>query len=226
MTLPLPMPMLQRLRRATRALRFAAVRRRRPLSDGWGFDRGLPIDRYYIEAFLTRHAGDIRGRVLEVKDALYTRRFGRGVESVDVLDVDPANSAATIVADLAHADPIPDATYDAVVLTQTLQFIPDVRAAIGHVHRILRPGGVALVTVPAVSKLARQPDYWRFTPLGARELFGATFGDDIDVRAYGNVLTAAAFLAGAAREELSARDLEAHDPAFPVLVAIRAVKRS
>src|SRR5258708_1276969 len=39
--------------------------RTRPISTSFGFDRGTPIDRYYIENFLGRNAGDIRGRVLE-----------------------------------------------------------------------------------------------------------------------------------------------------------------
>ena len=46
------------------------------LSRDFGFDRGTPIDRYYIESFLSTHASDIRGHVLEVADNTYTRRFG------------------------------------------------------------------------------------------------------------------------------------------------------
>src|SRR6185503_9917132 len=59
-----------------------------PLSHDWGFERGTPIDRYYIERFLDRRRGDVRGRVLEIKDDAYTRRYGSGVERADVLDVD------------------------------------------------------------------------------------------------------------------------------------------
>src|SRR3954468_14363063 len=105
----------QAFRRATYALRFAAVRKARPLSEGWGFERGVPIDRHYIESFLTECAGDIRGRVLEVKDDAYTRRFGTAVESIDVRDVDSSNEAATIVADLSKADAIADESFDAIV---------------------------------------------------------------------------------------------------------------
>lgn len=59
-----------------------------PLTSDWGFSRGLPVDRPYIEAFLERHAADIRGRVLEVGDDSYTRRFGgERVTQRDVLDI-------------------------------------------------------------------------------------------------------------------------------------------
>jgi hypothetical protein len=42
---------------------FGSFRRLTPISRLWGSDRGQPIDRRYIENFLKRHAGDIRGRV-------------------------------------------------------------------------------------------------------------------------------------------------------------------
>ena len=47
-----------------------------PVSRSFGFDRGTPVDRRYIEQFLARHAAAIRGDVLEVGDDGYTRRFG------------------------------------------------------------------------------------------------------------------------------------------------------
>jgi hypothetical protein len=46
----------------------------------------------------------------------------------------------------------------------------------------------------------------------------------VAVRSYGNVLAAIAFLSGMASEELAAHELRAHDPLFPVIVAVRAAK--
>jgi hypothetical protein len=57
-------------------IRFGMLRTVFPTSRVFGIDRGLPINRYYIEKFLARHAADIRGRVLEVADNAYTRKFG------------------------------------------------------------------------------------------------------------------------------------------------------
>ncbi|HSF41197.1 MAG TPA: methyltransferase domain-containing protein [Thermoanaerobaculia bacterium] len=218
----------QGLRRLLQPVRLGVLRRTRPLSDAWGFDRGTPVDRYYIEGFLAAHREDVRGRVLEVQDSGYTDRFGTGVLRRDVLDVDASNPRATIVADLAAADGIPEGAFDCFILTQTLHLIYDFRAALGHAHRLLRPGGVLLATLPAVSRVSRgaaASDCWRFTPVAASALFGEVFGPErVTVRAYGNVLTAVAFLSGMAREELSRRDLEARDESFPVIVAVRAVK--
>ncbi|MFL6195570.1 MAG: class I SAM-dependent methyltransferase [Thermoanaerobaculia bacterium] len=222
-------PLRQALRRALRGARLGVLHRTTPLSESWGFDRGTPVDRHYIEAFLEEHRGDIRGRVLEVQDSGYTDRFGSGVEAREVLDVDPANPRATIVADLAAADAIPRDSFDAFILTQTLHLIYDVRAALRHARRILRPGGVLLATLPSVSRVSRgaaASDYWRFTPASARALFGEAFAPDrVTVRCYGNVLSGIAFLSGMAHEELAAGELAVRDEHFPVIVAVRAVKR-
>jgi SAM-dependent methyltransferase len=215
-----------RLLRWLRPAWLGTLRRTRPLSDHWGFDRGTPIDRYYIERFLERHRGDVHGRVLEVKDSGYSRRFGSGVATYDVLDVDTTNPDATVVADLTAADGIPSDTYDCFILTQVLQFIFDTRAAIAHAHRILTPGGVLLVTVPAVSRNDRHnTDYWRFTTHSCRALFATAFAADrIEVTAHGNVLTAMAFLTGMACEELTHDELAVEDELYPLLITVRAEK--
>jgi SAM-dependent methyltransferase len=202
----------------------------RPKSDHWGWDRGTPVDRYYIERFLGEHAGDVRGNVLEVKDADYIRKYGRDVVRTDVLDIDPANPQATIVADLSTGEGIPESFFDCFILTQTLQYIYDLRGAVAQCERLLRPGGVLLVTVPSLSRIVHgaglEWDYWRFTAASCRRLFGEAFGDaNVEVQTHGNVLAATAFLRGTALEEIPRRKLDVNDPYFPLLVTVRAVKR-
>lgn len=216
------------LRRLIRPAWLGTLRRTTPLSDRWGWDRGTPIDRYYMEHFLEEHRRDIRGHVLEVEDNAYTNRFGTGVERSDVLDINPANPHATLIADLSSADAIPADTFDCVILTQTLQYIYQTPAAIKQVYRSLRPGGVLLATVPGICRMDPDfpgKDYWRFTLDSCTALFGEVFGKEhITLRSYGNVLTAISCLAGIAYEELSSRELESLDPNYPVLIAVRAVK--
>jgi len=213
------------------AVRFGDLRRLTPVSGEWGFDRGTPVDRYYIERFLETHAADIRGRVLEVGDDSYTRRFGATrVTQADVLHVRGDDSNATIVADLAHGDVIPSASFDCVVLTQTLHLIYDVRAAIETLARILKPGGVLLATFPGISQIDRgewkESWYWSFTTRSARRLFDECFGGSVEIEAHGNVFTAVAFLHGLAFEELQPGELDLHDPAFELLITVRAVAPS
>jgi SAM-dependent methyltransferase len=192
------------------------------------FDRGTPIDRYYIERFLDQHRQDIRGVVLEVRDPSYVHRFGSGVERVDVLDVDGDNGDATIVADLGVPEALPEAQYDCFVLTQTLQYIEYFRAAVGNAHRALAPGGTLLASVPSIAPIPvvdGASERWRFTAASCRSLFGGAFGSaNVDVRGHGNLTAACGFLAGLAAEELSRRELDTLDERYPVVVTVRAVK--
>ena len=208
-------------------VRFGSLRRLEPLSREFGFDRGLPVDRYYIEAFLARHAADVRGRVLEVGDDSYTRRFGgERVTKRDVLHVDPANPHATIVADLAAGDAIPSDAFDCVILTQTLHLLYDVPRALATLRRILRPGGTLLATFPGLSQLScdvwRETWYWGFTTLAARRLFAEAFPDaEVEIEAHGNVLASIAFLHGIATEELERSELDHRDPTYELLLTAR-----
>jgi SAM-dependent methyltransferase len=220
----------KRMRRVLQPAWLGTLRRTQPLSNDFGFDRGSPVDRYYIERFLQRHRSDIRGRVLEVKEPIYTTRFGTQVERCDILDIDATNSRATFVADLAEGEGLPVDCFNCFILTQTLHCIYRVDAAVRQAHRVLQPGGVLLATMPAVSRLSYAPDiaadYWRFTPAACSRLFGETFGpEQVSVRAHGNVLTCIAFMAGMAVEELRTSERDTDDPLFPLIVTVRAVKR-
>ncbi len=202
-----------------------------PVSTLFGYDRGQPIDRYYIENFLLQHKNDIYGRVLEIGDNAYTKKFGGSrVKQSDILHAVEGNPSATIVADLAQADNIPSDTFDCIILTQTLQFVYDLPSAINHLHRILKPDGVLLATVPGISQISRYDmdrwgEFWRFTTQSAQRLFEKEFAEkNVEVRAYGNVLIAIAFLHGLAAEELKPEHFEYQDPDYQVLITVRAVK--
>ncbi|MGH2395806.1 MAG: methyltransferase domain-containing protein [bacterium] len=210
---------------------LGAIRRLQPISREFGFDRGRPIDRYYIEWFLRAHAADIQGQVLEVGDDGYTRQFGDArVTRSDVLHVVEGNPRATLVGDLTHAPHIASETFDCVICTQTLQFIFDVRQAIMTLNRILKPDGVLLATVPCISQISRYDidrwgEFWRFTSMSARRLFEETFpAGSVTIRAYGNVLAAVAFLHGLAAEDLSPSELDHVDDDYELVIAIRARK--
>jgi glycosyltransferase involved in cell wall biosynthesis len=214
---------------------FGDLHRLSPVSQIWGFDRGMsvwekgqPIDRYYIEAFLQRHFEDIKGRVLEIGDSGFTFKFGGSrVFQSDVIDVNPDNSHATYIIDLDCWDVnLPRELFDCFILTQTLQFIYNIKTAIYNAYTVLKPGGVLLVTLPGISKIDRLwNDYWRFTEISARRMFGDVFGDEnITVVTYGNVLTACAFLYGLSSYELTKKMLDFIDPNFQVIITVRAVK--
>ncbi|MDQ3122752.1 MAG: class I SAM-dependent methyltransferase [Actinomycetota bacterium] len=208
------------------------LRRVTPIDPNWGFERGTPIDRVYVESFIGSHAADIHGRVLEIAAPDYTNRFGSGVETVDILMATEGNPQATIVADLTDAPHITDDSFDCAIVTQTLQFVYDVRAAFTTLNRVLVPGGVLLATVPGLTKISPPEDdewgeWWHYTSRSALRLAEEAFGEGaVEVRAYGNVLSASGFLYGLAASDLRREELEAHDRLYEVIVGIRAVKQS
>lgn len=199
----------------------------------FGFSRGTPVDRIYIEKFLAAEAANIRGRVLEFEDADYTKRFGASrVTASDVLHRLPGNPQATIVADLSDAPQIPDERFDCVILTQVLQYVPEPTDAIRTLYRILKPGGTVLATLPFIAQMSK-PDrdswgeYWRFSSQAAARLFGAVFGrDNIEVHAYGNSLCAVAMLQGLAAEDLRPEELAFNDPDYEFLITVAAHKKA
>lgn len=209
---------------------FGDLNRPEPFSTEWGYDRGQPIDRLYIEEFLQTHSADVRGRVIEVGDATYTLRFGaERVSQSDVLHVKPGSPQATVIANLADADHIPSAIFDCIILTQTLHLIFDVRAAVKTLYRILAPGGVLLLTVPGISQIDHsewnENWYWSITVQGLNRLLKEHFSESqTDVKSRGNVLAAAAFLYGLSQDDLPSLASLADDPHYPLTVLARAVK--
>ncbi len=222
---------IRRVRPRSQDFNFGSFRRLTPISYQCGYDRpGGPIDRYYIENFLNLYASDIQGRVLEIGDDSYTRQFGGDRPTHrDVLHIDADNPLATFVGDLAHAENIPSDTFDCFILTQTLQYVYDLPAAIQTIHRVLKPGGVVLATLPGISQISQDSwsQYWRwnFTKLSAQEIFSEFFpSSHLQVEAFGNALVAISFLQGLGLQELTTDELDFQDELYKILITVRAEK--
>ncbi len=200
------------------------LRRLRPFSDFYGLDHGTAIDRVYIEEFLSQYSWAVRGRALEVGEAKYTRKFGTGVSHSDVLDIDPRNASATILADLDSQDSLPHNSFDCVILTQTLQYLVDPRVGLSNVWRAMAPGGMLLLSVPSICRvdasILRGRDHWRFTPSGLQTVLVKSCPDPaaFEILSFGNVLSCSSFIMGLTAEDLRADELEYHDPYFPLVV--------
>ncbi len=202
-----------------------------PISRDFGFDRGTPIDRYYIERFLAAHSTDVCGHVMETGTDMYTRRFGgERVKRSDVLHHAAGNPRATIIGDLTRRDELPDIQFDCIICTHTVQFIFDSRSAIASLYHLLKPGGVLLTTFSGISQISPADmratgDYWRVTHASAKKLLSERFpAVNCYIETYGNVLSSIAFLHGIAAEELVDTELDCMDPNFQVVVAGRAVR--
>lgn len=210
---------------------YLLLNSKKPLSNIYGLDRGMPIDRYYIENFLFNNKDVIKGNCLEVLDNHYTIKFGGAqVQKSDILDINEKNENATIIGDIRNLSDMPNNQYDCIILTQVLQFIDDLPAAIKECWRILKQGGVLLATLPSISRIdcvaGIDGDFWRFTEASTHYLFNKQFkADDLDIKSYGNVLADIDFLVGLSREEIDEKVLLFKDENFPCLISVKAIKR-
>lgn len=210
---------------------FSSLNNVKPVSSLMGCDRGTPLDRYYIDRFLSNHKQLIHGKVLEVADSSYSRRFGgNNVEKFEVLHATPDNPNATIVGDLTAPITLPENAIDCFICTHTFNFIFDVQKAIEGAHHILKPGGVLLATVSGISQISRYDmdrwgDYWRFTTASMEKLFSPVFSGGLKIESFGNVLAATAFLHGLAIEDVpDVTLLDENDPDYQMVITIVARK--
>ncbi len=200
-----------------------------PVSRTFGLDRGQPIDRYYIERFLARERAVIRGTVLEVAESRYTDQFGSDVLARRRLVTVGSGAPEELVADLTRPDELPQGVFDCFICTQTLNFIDDVHGAVEGIAALLRPGGVALVTVAGISQISRYDmdrwgDYWRFTMASMNALF-RRFPGEVELASYGNLAAAMALLQGIAVEDLADSSLlDPVDEDYQVVLCLKATR--
>lgn len=208
--------------------RWRAMWGAEPLADAWGA-RGQTLHRYYLERFLESQGDGIRGRCLEFQDDSYTSRFGKSrVVSVDILNREPERRAAsTFIADLTMDNDLPSDHFDCIICTYVLHIIYEKERVASEMHRLLKPGGVLLVSVPNITvHYPRYPELWRFTTEGLRKLIGQSFGiANVQVTGFGNSLTAAGELRGLSVRDFTAEELRHQDERFSVVVCARAEKR-
>lgn len=206
------------------------LKKTKPISSVFGFDRGTPIDRYYIEKFLIENSQYIKGTVLEVADNVYSKKFASSKIKQEILYVDNTNQNATIIGDLTKPETLPENTVDCFICTQTFNFIYDVKSALEGAKHLLKKDGVLLATVSGLSQISRYDmdrwgDYWRFSDKSLTRLAQEAGFKDIKVVVYGNVMAATALLQGIAQEDLSNRTLlDETDENYQIIIGLVAKK--
>ncbi len=139
-----------------------------------------------------------RSRVLDVGagDAPYAELFAH----TDYVTLDwessPHEGARTAdVAASADAMPLPDASFDVVVLTQVLEHVRRPGVVLSEIARVLKPGGWLYATVPFVWELHEEPhDYWRFTRYALAALLEDAGMNAVSIEARSDSFTALAQL--------------------------------
>lgn len=195
----------------------------RPLNRTFGFSRGTPIDRYYIENWLECNKKSICGDVLEIAEDTYTKRFGGDNVISHILHVS-IEQEGVIRGNLETGEGIEENSMDCIILTQTVGFIYECKNVISNLYKMLRKGGTALITTGGISQISRYDmetwgHFWSFTTASLRRLIEESgFGVNYEMKVYGNVKTACALLYGVAAEELTKEELTYYDEDYPVSI--------
>lgn len=202
-----------------------------PVSRKFGFERGQPIDRYFIENFLRNHSSHICGSVSEFGDTTYTDQFGLDVTRSITISNDTI--AQNTNDDVIYGDiSDPNFSYgkdllDCIICTNVLNFIFNVDASVATMAQMIKPeGGVVLATLSSSGPISRFDydrwgDYWRFTDMSARHLFEKYF-EDVSVTIFGNFGLCVAFYDGQSVEDLNPEIFNEVDPDYQLTIGIVA----
>lgn len=200
------------------------------IDQAFGIGRGKAVDRVYIERFIQELKNDIHGRVMEIQDNRYMRRFGEGrIEKEIILHVEGGKNC--LKGNFATGEGLDEGMVDCLICTQTLQYIYDLKNTAKNIYKILKTNGIALVTVPGIKSLsvyhdARWGEYWSFTKRSLYQMFVDVFGkENIEISSYGNVKVTMAYLYGLCAEDLAEEDFRYNDETFPFIVTARLQKK-
>jgi hypothetical protein len=181
------------------------------ISNDFGFSRGTPIDRYYIEKFIEKNRNYISGNVLEFGDNYYYKKYANSKNSrCDIFTSElefKTGRKDKIYGDLTKVNPENFTQYDCIICTNVLNFIFDIDSATIGITKLLKPNGICILTLAGYSThiskydYDRWGDYWRFTDKSAELLFN-NYLEIVDKNLYGNYFAASAQINGYSLEDI------------------------
>lgn len=124
------------------------------------------LTRGKINAFLAKYATEARVLDIGAGGSEHLQFFPNRV----TIDINPARNPQ-VVGD-AQALPFPDESFDAVVCSEVFEHVPDLHAASSEMVRVLKPGGLIILTARFAFPVHDAPgDYWRVSPYALERLF-------------------------------------------------------
>ncbi len=123
---------------------------------------------------IREYSSSVSGRLLDVGCGSKPYRDLFNVTDYIGLDIDSANSRKRAIADYFYDGskfPFADKEFEAVLCNQVLEHVFNPDEFLREIHRVLKPGGKLLLTVPFVWDEHEQPyDYARYSSFGLKAL--------------------------------------------------------
>ena len=107
-------------------------------------------------------------RVLDIGGRYQPYRSLLGTRVAQYVAVDVVRTRLVNVIARGEQLPFRSETFDVVIATGVFEYFPEPRVAAQQIYRILKPGGVLLMSVAAVCPRATEEEHWRYLPAGLR----------------------------------------------------------
>jgi hypothetical protein len=202
-----------------------------PISNFFGFDRGVSIDRFYINNFIKKNKRYIKGNVLEIGDDRYSSKYNCKKIIAGIVKKKRGGAGCNIFyLNLEKKLPNSIGTFDCIICTQVLNYVFDYQAVIENLFKLLNKNGVLLLTCSSTTRISeyddrRYGDYWRFTRRSIYKIFNKySKKNNLQIQSYGNVSVVSKFLYGLSLEELTNLELSYNDKNFPLIITARLKK--
>lgn len=138
---------------------------------------------------LRKHLKGLPGKVLDVGcgNSPFRHLLDPVISEYQGIDVQEASSFGYRNPDTTYYDgkviPFANGSFDVLLCTEVLEHVADPIDLIREMHRVLAPGGFAIVTIPWSARFHYQPfDYYRYTPSTLEKLFKSFSGQTIHPR--------------------------------------------
>jgi len=150
--------------------------------------KNLLVYRIHDQALRRLAERHVRGRLVDIGCGTKPYRELLAPYVTEHVGVDHAGSLhgqdQVDLAGTAYAIPVPDETFDSALCTAVLEHLEEPERAIRECCRVLRPGGVAIYSVPFIWHLHEQPrDFFRYSCFGLRYLLEKAGFEVVEIKA-------------------------------------------
>jgi len=202
---------------------FGDFDRLSPACLDFGFSRGTPLDRYYLNKFVAESRDLVVGSVLEIGGQKGSHELYGFKNATSYVTMSIDSSDADITTDAHDASAALPESYDSIIIFNVLEHCRRPWVIASNIYSWLKPGGRVFVMIPNMQRIHEGPgDYWRILPEGLRSIFNQFNVEKLVT--YGNLFTSIAALSGVSSEEIPTGDKDSLDTDYPTITCMTGSK--